>query len=499
MNSVALRGALRRLALCCAVAGVLPASAAGTLDAGLPDYQMQMPAAGALTGVGEPGMTALMDLWLAAFRARQPAVARGVPWNFAGESLALGSLMFETADVALLGRSFQPAETAPYAHQFAGDMMKTPLLVLVAGDAGHPVYVAVNKRPGSPLPRRISEFLSFALSRDGQQIVARQTAWTPLSAVQAQEERRKLDGYVALIDLDLRPYAPVRGIGGTIRSVGSDGMKTLMDRWMRDFEKLQPGARKGERWEHLGTLNGFHALIGGLTDLAPMGRELWPEERAVYESVQGHPVLEIRVARGGFDTPQRTTAQAIFVSNDNPLDHITVAQVAGIFAEPPTITHWGQLGLTGEWADRPVQIHMPPHVAPNAMWMQAEVLKGAPWRQGAVEAPIAETARALAADAQGIGFGGFEEGGPGLHALAVAADADSLYIEGNPVSASNGKYPLTRYMYIRLNRRPGEPLPPVIKQFLRYVLSRDGQEPILYSGYFPLGARVVREELAKLE
>jgi ABC-type phosphate transport system substrate-binding protein len=142
---------------------------------------------------------------------------------------------------------------------------------------------------------------------------------------------------------------------------------------------------------------------------------------------------------------------------------------------------------------------MPPHSAPNAMWVQDEVLHGAPWRQGAMEASIVETARALAADPQGIGFGGLEEGGPGLRALSVAANADSLYIDLNAVSASNGKYPLTRYMYIRVNRRPGEPLPPAVKQFLRYVLSRDGQEPILYSGYFPLGARVVREELAKLE
>ncbi len=81
----------------------------------------------------------------------------------------------------------------------------------------------------------------------------------------------------------------------------------------------------------------------------------------------------------------------------------------------------------------------------------------------------------------------------------MAPDAQSLYIDGNATSASNGKYPLTRYMYIRVNRQPGEPLPPAIRQFLRFVLSRDGQEPILSSGYFPLGARVVREELAKLE
>ena len=499
MNAARWRSALRRLGLAAAALASLPATAAAVVDPDLPAYALHANAAGTLAVVGDPAMKPLLDALFAAFHARQRGVARGTPWTFTSDAVAIGSLMFETADFAVLGRPFQAAETAPYAHQFAGDMMKTPLLVHVAGDAAHPVYVAVNKRPGSPLPRRISEFLDFALSREGQEIVAQRTAWAPLASADAQAEQHKFDGYVAQMDLDLRPYVAVAGVGGTIRSVGSDGMKTLMDRWMRDFEKVQPNVRKGERWEHLGTLNGFHALIGGLTDLAPMGRELWPEERAVCEAALGHPVLEIRVARGGFNTPQRTTAQAIFVADGNPLDHITLQQVAGIFAEPPTITRWGQLGLAGEWAGRQLTLHMPPHVAPNAMWMQAEVLKGAPWRQGALEAPIAETARALAADPQGIGFGGFEEGGPGLRALPVAASADSLYIEGNAISASNGKYPLTRYMYIRVNRKPGEPLPAAVRQFLRYVLSREGQEPILYSGYFPLGARVVREELAKLE
>ena len=499
MNAAAWRSALRRLGACAALACALPAGAVGSASAELPAYEIHRTAVGALTGVGDPAMRPLLDLWLAAFHARQPGVKKGSPWTFATDATAIGTLMFETADFAVLGRRFQPAETAPYAHQFAGDMMKAPLLVRVAGDDARPVYVAVNKRPGSPLPVRVSEFLAFALSREGQQIVAQQSPWTPLSTADARDEFAKIQGYVAQIDLDLRPYVPVAGLSGSIRSDGSDGMKTLMDRWMRDFEKRQPGVRKGERWEHLGTLNGFHALIGGQTDLAPMGRELWPEEQATYEATLKQPVLEIRVARGGFNTPQRTTAQAIWVAEGNPLEHITVQEIAGIFAEPPTITRWGQLGLTGEWADRPIAIHMPPHVAPNAMWMQSAVLHGAPWRQGAIEAPIAETARELAHDPQGIGFGGFEEGGPALRALPVAADGDSLFIDGNATSASNGKYPLTRYMYIRVAHQPGHPLPPAVKQFLRYVLSRDGQEPILYSGYFPLGARVVREELAKLE
>ena len=492
-----MRNVLSILAGCLGLVLPLCANSVALVDAALPAFVSSDQLMGHLSSVGDPALKALMNAWMASFQRFQPGVSKGPVWQHENADAAVGALMFETADVAPLARELLPSETAPYAHQFAGDMMKTPLMIRVAG--GRNAWLAVNKRPGSPLPNCLLAFLSFALSREGQAIVAADAAFAPLSAAEAATERLKLEGYVANLDFDLRHYVTVPGVRGSFSSVGSDGMKTLMDRWMRDFEKLQPGVHKGERWEHLGTLNGFHALIGNQTDIAPMGRELWPEERAIYGAVQHHDVLEIRVARGGYDTPQRTTAQAIFVHSGNPLGQITFSQLTGILASPPTITRWGQLGLEGEWANRPIEIHMPPHIAPNAMWMQAAVLHGAAWNQGAHEASIPETARGLANDVNGIGFGGFEEGGPGLKALAVSAGDSGPFVDGNAVSASNGVYPLTRYMFIRINRRPGEPLPPAIKQFLRYVLSREGQDPVRYSGYFPLGGRVAREELAKLE
>jgi ABC-type phosphate transport system substrate-binding protein len=231
-----------------------------------------------------------------------------------------------------------------------------------------------------------------------------------------------------------------------------------------------------------------------------MGRELWPAELSDYEAThRREALLEIRVARGGFNTPQRTTAQAIFVNERNPLSRITLRQVAAIFGQPQTITRWGQLGLTGEWAERPITTYMPPQVAPNAMSMQIVVLDGRAWTSAAREGSIADTAAAIAGDPGAIGFGGFEEGGPGLKTLAVAAKDGGPYYEGNAPNASSGRYPLTRYMYIRLSRPPGQPLAPQVQEFLRYVLSREGQEPILYSGYFPLTADEVKEELAKLQ
>jgi ABC-type phosphate transport system substrate-binding protein len=272
-------------------------------------------------------------------------------------------------------------------------------------------------------------------------------------------------------------------------------MKSLMDSWIEEFHRLQPLVQKGERWEHLGTLNGFHALLVDDTDIAPMGRELWPQESRAYGATHHQQApLEIRVARGGFNTPQRTTAQAIFVPENNPLAQITMPQLADILGDHPTIVRWGQLGLTGEWADRPITIYMPPRVAPNAMSMQIMVLGGGQWNRAVHEGSIAETAEAIARDPGAIGFGGLEEGGVGLKALSVAAGEGEPFYMLDADNAASGRYPLTRYLYIRMR----QPLTEPVKAFLRYILSRDGQEHIRYSAYFPLRAAEAKQELAKL-
>jgi ABC-type phosphate transport system substrate-binding protein len=481
--------ALQVVALCILIAGISPV-----------DAQPRSGDAMALSSVGDASMEPLMDAWLGALREREPGLQRGPRWQHIGDVAAIGALMFELADVAPMSRSPLPAELAPYVHQFAGDMMKSPVLVQVAWHGDRPAYLAFNKRPDSPPAANVHAFVGFALSRAGQEIVARQAGFRPLSADEAAQELPKLDGYLATLDPALPRYAVGARVEGAIRSVGSDGMKSLMERWMRDFRALQPGVRRGDRWEHLGTLNGFHALMAGETDLAPMGRELWPSEATDYASLHpGQVPLEIRVARGGFNTPQRTTAQAVFVNAGNPIERITLAQLAAVLGRAPTITRWGQLGLTGAWADRPIVVDVPPLIAPNAMSMQAMALRGGAWNETAHEASVADTAQAIAADPAALGFGGFEDGGPGLKALAVATDAARPAVAASGATVSNGSYPLSRYMYIRLERRPGQTVPTAIKEFLRYVLSRQGQEPVLYSGYFPLTAREAAAELARLD
>lgn len=488
-------GAALALAVCLTL--ITPSAArAGEPAEQLPTYQAIANLSGTLNSIGDDAMGPLLDAWLVAFERCQPGIHRGPHWRHVGNASAFGGLMFGDADIAPLTREPLPTELQPYAHQFAGDMMKSPLLIHVADLAGHRAYLAVNRRPGAPLPPKIKAFLTFALSEEGQAIVAAHPRFTPLAAGDAVRERMKLDGFLPSLDAQLPVYRAVPGLHGAIDSVGSDGMKSLMDTWIDDFTRIQPGVHKGNRWEHLGTLNGFHALLAGDTGMAPMGRELWPDERAGYEQIRhGAQPIEVRVARGGFNTPQRTTAQAIFVHSDNPLNRISLPQLASILRRHPGITRWGELGLTGAWADRPITIYIPPHTAPNAMSMQIMVLAGGAWNAAVHEGSIDATARAIAGDPGAIGFGGLEEGGAGLKTLLIARNDGGPFYALDAANVASGRYPLTRYMYIRLNA----PLTQAEKAFLRYVLSRDGQEPVRYSAYFPLSAQEAREELAKLK
>lgn len=482
---------MRKFIAAACLLAALPASALPRAECELDPIQNRIP-----SSHGDAAMAPAMDGLQKLYRAKAPKAAAPSRWIHGSDAVGAGVLTYEIADMAPMTRAFLPTENSPYDHHFKGDMMKTPHMVRIGSVDGRPAWIAINKRPDSPLPPRLLAFLDLALSAEGQAVIAATPGFAPLGADERAAERKRLDAYVAPLDAALPTYRPVPGLSGTISSVGSDGMRSLMDKWQCRFSVLQPGVRKGDRWDHPGTLNGFHALLVGEADMAPMGRELWPSELAQWRAGSGSSAapIEIAVARGGFNTPQRTTAQAIFVHPSNPIGHLSIEQLAAILGESPTITRWGQLGLTGEWADRPIKVLTPPHVAPNAMSMQMMLLKGKGWNAAAVPAPYAETARALQADPAAIGFGGLEEGAPDLKALAVA-DADGNIVPLDAPNAATGRYPFTRFMYIRL--APGK-VSPQAAAFLRYILSREGQEWVRYSGYHPLTAAEAKAELAKL-
>ena len=338
--------------------------------------------------------------------------------------------------------------------------------------------------------------------------------------------------------LDTLPhYEAEQAVSGTIRNFGF-GLGGVLVSWEEAFRRIHPGIRFED---HLPTSDAaIPALVTGVADLAPDGGEATLTETLSFFETYGHYPTDITVATGAFDVAGRSNGVVVFVNAENPLSRLTIQQLDGIFGAERSagmrgfkwtpsdgrraqadIRTWGQLGLTGEWADKPIQTygHAP---SGTTRFFQWKVLKnGDKWNPNYREyvetgsKMIADEDRAeqrmglqhmlkdeLAHDRYGIAWTVMPQASnvSGIKPLALAEREGGPYVEPGEASFQDRSYPLVRNIYIYLNRTPGQALDPKLKEFLRYVLSREGQEIVADNGnYLPLTAGVVREQLAKTQ
>jgi phosphate transport system substrate-binding protein len=335
----------------------------------------------------------------------------------------------------------------------------------------------------------------------------------------------------------LPAYKPEQKVSGTIRNFGF-GLGGVLKLWEEAFQKIHPDIRFDDK---LPTSDAaIPALVTGVTDLAPDGGEATLTENLSFFEVYGYPVTDITVASGAFDVEGKSNGPVIFVHKDNPIAKLTVQQLDGIFGAERTagmrgfkwtpsdargpeqnIRTWGQLGLTGEWADKTIQTygHAP---SGTARFFQWKVLgNGDKWNPNYREyvetgsKMIADEDKSeqrlglqhmlkneLAHDRYGIAWTVIPQAKdvPGIKVLAVAPRDGGPPVVPSKASFQDRSYPLVRSIYIFLNRKPGTTLDPKLKEFLRYVLSREGQEIVASNGsYLPLTAAVVHEQLRKLD
>ena len=350
----------------------------------------------------------------------------------------------------------------------------------------------------------------------------------PASQAQAHGDFR-LDG--------LPHYEAGQTVSGTIRNFGF-GLGGLLALWEEGFRKLHPGVRFAD---HLPTSDAaIPALVTGVADLAPDGGEATLTETLSFFETYGYQPTDITVATGAFDVEGRSNGIVVFVNAANPLTRLTLQQLDGIFGAERSagmrgfqwtpsdgrgaqedIRTWGQLGLKGEWAHKPIQTygHAP---SGTTRFFQWKVMKsGDKWNPNYREyvesgsKMIADEDRAeqrvglqhmlrneLAHDRYGIAWTVMPQakGVAGIKPVALAAHAGGPYIAASTASLQDRSYPLVRNIYIYLNRAPGRPLDPKLREFLRYALSREGQEAVVRNaGYLPLTRQVAREQRARLE
>lgn len=299
------------------------------------------------------------------------------------------------------------------------------------------------------------------------------------------------------------------GPPGTLHSVGADTMDELTFGWLRIFRRRFPDV--DATIEARSSLSAAPALTSGLADVAPVAREFLPGEHDAFVQKFGYPPLLIRVAGGSYATPNRSHALAVYVHRDNPVRSLTMAQLDAVFSATRRrgaareVATWGDLGATGEWAQRPVNLYSIRRPNGIANFFQQRVLLGGDYRVGIRErngaddtAALGAVVESIAGDVAGIGFAGFAQARSEVRPLALAEEGDR-FVEGSPATVRDHSYPLARWVYIAVNRRPGEPLPRNVRAFLEIVLSAEGQRVVEEEGAFlPLPPAILEAERARI-
>jgi len=325
----------------------------------------------------------------------------------------------------------------------------------------------------------------------------------------------------------LPSYDPDTKLNGPaiLRSWGSTEMADLMRLWESRFQTYQPEIGFADTLR--GTETAQAALFTHVADMALMGRPILPLERHVMFRREHHLPLEIMVATGSVDSEDKTFALAILVNNRNPLPGVTLEQLDGIFGDQRTgawdeqfIWHpqaargadrnlrtWGQLGLTEDWADKPIHVYgypvtiYSPTSGPMLSFRKTVMQGGDIWNPDLQEIPDGrQIAEAVNKDPYAIGYTCVCFQLAGVKALAVAEMGGSKPVKLTKNNVADRTYPLSRSIYIYIDRAPGEPVEPGVKEFLTFVLSREGQEIVSRSGeYLPLTRALAQEQLEKLQ
>jgi phosphate transport system substrate-binding protein len=299
----------------------------------------------------------------------------------------------------------------------------------------------------------------------------------------------------AKVDEALPVYQKTSGVSGNLSSVGSDTLANLMTLWAEEFKRVYPNVNV--QIQAAGSSTAPPALTEGTSNLGPMSRLMKDNEVEAFEKRNGYKPTPIAVA---------IDALAVFVHKDNPIAGLTLQQVDAIFSStrtcggPQDLDTWGQLGLTGGWASRPIQLYGRNSVSGTYGYFKEHALCQGDFKNTVNEQPgSASVVQSVSSSLNGVGYSGIGYTTSSVRALPLTNSAGKPFVDANPENAINGSYPLARFLYVYVNQEPGKEIAPITREFLAMVLSRRGQEVVVKDGYIPLPAKVAARELAKIE
>jgi phosphate transport system substrate-binding protein len=299
----------------------------------------------------------------------------------------------------------------------------------------------------------------------------------------------------AKVDSSLPSYQRSSGVSGNLSSVGSDTLANLMTLWAEEYKRVYPNVNI--QIQAAGSSTAPPALTEGTSNLGPMSRKMKSKELQKFEEKYGYKPTVIRVA---------LDALAVYVNKDNPVKGMTIPEVDAVFSStrkcgyPKDISTWGDLGLTGNWVNQKIQIYGRNSVSGTYGYFKKKALCKGDYKSSVNEQPgSASVVQSVTSSLNGIGYSGIGYKTSGVRAVPLTKKAGKPFIDASNENALNGTYPLARFLYIYVNKQPNKPLAPLEREFIKMVLSKQGQMVVVKDGYIPLPASVAEAELAKLK
>lgn len=301
---------------------------------------------------------------------------------------------------------------------------------------------------------------------------------------------------VVKIDPQLLPYKKVSGeVSGSLKCVGSDTMNNLVALWCEGFKTFYPSVREGV--EGKGSASGPPALTEGTSTFGPMSRDWKPSEIDLFKSKHGYPPTVV---------PTAIDMLAVFVHKDNPIKSMSLQQIDAIFSKNRTggsksdIRTWGDLGLDGEWKDKPISLYGRNATSGTYGYFKENALFKGDFKPTVKEQPgSSSVVQAVASDRFGIGYSGFGYRTSDVRAVPLSAKDGGTVVDVVAANAYSGDYPLARFLYLSVNLKPGQSLDPLRREFLRYVLSASGQADVMKDGYLPVTSKMASRALVMIE
>ena len=311
-----------------------------------------------------------------------------------------------------------------------------------------------------------------------------------LLAVTAQAQTVKLDS-------KLTTYKKVSGVSGNLNSIGSDTLNNLMAYWVEGFGKKYPNVKI--QVEGKGSTTAPPALIEGTSQLGPMSREMKGEEIDKFEKKYGYKPTKVAVA---IDT------LAVFVHKNNAIKSLSLQQVDAMFSKTrkggsaKDLKTWGELGLTGEAANRTLSLYGRNSASGTYGYFKEHALFKGDYKDTVKEQPgSSSVVQSVGSDRFAIGYSGIGYATSGVRAVPLSDEKKNggAAFPATYENALSGKYPLSRFLYVYINKDPKKPVDPLTREFLKFVLSKEGQEIVVKDGFLPLTAKMEIEESSKLK